>query len=117
MWFAAVAFALALGAATPAIGAPADWTEEEFFQVLMEVTSIEETCGTSLKLDDWMIVSLDDIAKERFGDMMTAEYARKFNGTYRAVTLATERPATFCFNMDQRYGLRGTVLPGLVTRR
>ncbi len=120
MRFAAVAFALALGIATPAIGAPSitDWSEEQFLTTVNELMLTEKTCDR-LKLRDIIkVINLLEVANEKFGPVFLEDSkAGRYKHVIDAVDEATSKPATFCWAIEEKYGPQGTVLPGMVRAR
>lgn len=111
---AAIAFALALGAASPAIGAtsPTTWSEERFVTTLMEL-SVSYTGCKAIQTSSLKMNRLMELADERFGEVDLN--ADRHRGIMEVVMKAAEKPATFCWTMLAKYGPEGTALPGMVT--
>lgn len=116
----AAAFALALGIATPAIGAPAisDWSEQELLAAAMELSGALITCEESVELSLDRVNLLMGVANERAKALEISDERTKRNQeVVFAVERARETPATFCWTIVEKYGPEGTVLPGMVRAR
>lgn len=113
----AVLFPLALGIATPAIGATSitDWSEKQFVIAMTELSMVTTTCKRFLDIDMLAVVCVMEVAEERMGGpLFTDANAQRYKGIGEEVKKASEKPATFCWIIEEKYGPEGTVLPGMV---
>lgn len=116
----AAAFALALGIATPAIGATSvtDWSEEQFLVAIAELSTNRKTCDRLEIHDHIRMLDLFEMRHEKF----KPDPADKSRPQYKHILAAVEeearaKPATFCWAIEEKYGPQGTVLPGMVRAR
>ena len=96
-----------------------DWDIEKLSRVLAELSVAAGECEKTTNVDIGSLSQLFDILSEKAAIAEGShDEKRQLKENVDSVTLEYKRaPASFCWAINEKYGARGTLLPGVTTAR